>query len=427
MGDYTDLEKPVSAEQPCGPDPDGNPEIQNFLSVAEGQLPATYREFNRKAFDAKPALQGLQGFLRSTRDIRFLILAAKYHILADDLSGFSDAIAALLPLLSQQWEHCHPAVAAGGNELRAAYLKSLDDLPTSVFPLQNATLINDKRLGAISMRSIMVAAKQLPVRAGDPALDQTAIRDAFMRLEPIAQLVGLHKRVRSIPANLAALRQLFIDKAGYETAPQFDQLPELAGLIAVYVEAVLRDRAPAAPATPDAPDGDATSATQANGAAAEAQHPQDIATFKEASSALEAILAYYAANEPSSPSRLLLKQAHQLVGKSFVEAMKILAPGMVDKAKIPIGGEVPFALTFAQLAALPADDAKLREAKPDAETRTYVAATRSESSALMAQVERFYRQTEPSSPIPLLVERARNYVAKGFAELLKEMAKKDDK
>ena len=60
------------------------------------------------------------------------------------------------------------------------------------------------------------------------------------------------------------------------------------------------------------------------------------------------------------------------------------------------------------------------------EARTYSAATRTEASALMRKVEQFYRTTEPSSPIPLLVERARNFVAKDFASLLKEMAKKDE-
>lgn len=428
MLNYADIDQPVTAEQPCGPDPDLDREIQNFLPVAEGQLPASYRDFNRKTFEAAPTLQALQTYLGRCRDIRFLVLAAKYHILSDDLSGFAGAVAATHTLLSRQWEHCHPAAAAGGNELRAAYLKSLDDLPTSVFPLQSATLINDKRLGIISMRSILVAAKQLPARTGETVLETGAIHDAFMRIEPVEQLATLHKTVGTIAASLASLRQLFIDQAGYEVAPQFDQLPALVTAINGYLAEVLSARVPSEAAAEESAEADASGMPpEAGTAATVATTSQEISSVAEASSALLAILAYYAANEPSSPSRLLLKQAHQLVGKSFVEAMKILAPAVAEKAKIPFGGDSPFALTFAQLSALPADDAKPAGVKPDTEAKTFNAATRAEASALMGQVERYFRNTEPSSPIPMLVERARNFVAKGFAELLKEMAKKDEK
>ena len=426
MVNYADIDKPVTAEQPCGPDPDLDLEIQNFLPVAEGRLPASYRDFNRKTFEANPALQALQTYLGRSRDIRFLVLAAKYHILSDDLAGFAEAVTAMHTLLSGQWEHCHPTATAGGNELRAAYLKSLDDLPTSVFPLQSATLLNEKRLGAISMRSILIASKQLAARAGETVPEGGAIHDAFMRIEPVEQLIGLRKSVDAIAASLAGIRQLFIDQAGYETAPQFDQLPALVTAISAYLSEVLRARVPREAAAAESAEVEAAG-SERGAAAAVAAPSQEIASVGEASAALLAILVYYAVNEPSSPSRLLLKQAHQLVGKSFVEAMKILAPAVAEKAKIPFGGDAPFALTFAQLAALPADDAKPRDAKAETEARTFNAATRAEASVLMGQVERYFRNTEPSSPIPMLVERARNFVAKGFAELLKEMAKKDEK
>jgi type VI secretion system protein ImpA len=427
MAMFVDIEKPISPEAPCGPDPDLDLEIQNFLAVAEGLLPMSYREFNRKSFDAKPSLKRLEELLAKSRDIRFLVLMAKFHILSDDLKGFAGCIASMRVLATAQWDHYHPGETAGGNPLRAAYLKSLDDLPTSVLPLQNATLINDKRLGAVSMRTLMVADRKLPARAEEAVHDASTIKDSFMRFEPIDSLVSLRALIIGISGDLDAIRQLFIVKAGYDIAPQFDGLPENAKAIGAYLADVINERVPSAEADADSLGAETSGEEGASSAAsqADASAPADLRSFKEASNALEAILGYYAVSEPSSPARLLIKQAHQLVGKSFVEAMRVLAPSMADAATVKIGGEAPFALDFSQLSALVGEDQPMPGSEEE-EARNFTASSRAEATSLMRKAEQFYRVAEPSSPIPLLVERARNFVAKDFTSLLKEMAKKDD-
>ena len=105
--------------------------------------------------------------------------------------------------------------------------------------------------------------------------------------------------------------------------------------------------------------------------------------------------------------------------------MKTLAPGLVEKAKIQIGGSAPFALNFAQLSALAVDEGGALEGETDA--RTYAVATRGQATALMHQIETFYKNIEPSSPIPMLIEKARNLVAKDFNSLLTEISRKDEK
>lgn len=425
MAIYAGIEKEISADTPCGPDPDADSDVQSFLSVAEGQLPASYRSFSKKSFESKQTLADLRTYLEKSRDLRYLILAAKYHILSDDLPGFIDAVAATSALLGAQWDHCHPTQAAGGAELRSAFLTSFDDLPTVVLPLQSATLINDKRLGALSMRSILVGEGKLPAREGETVIESSGIRDAFLRFEPLQQLVDLTANLDTVLTSLESLRQLFIDKAGHEAAPQFERLPDLVRGIRAYVGGIVTIREPSlAPAQPAQTENRQESPETA-AAPLVPLATSDVASVKEASNALAAILTYYAGREPSSLARLLLKQAHQLVGKSFVEVMKILAPGLVEKAKVQIGGTMPFALNFAQLSALAVEEGKPDET--EAEARIYTVATRGEATALMRQIEIFYNNIEPSSPIPMLIEKARALVAKDFNALLMEISRKDEK
>jgi predicted component of type VI protein secretion system len=54
-------------------------------------------------------------------------------------------------------------------------------------------------------------------------------------------------------------------------------------------------------------------------------------------------------------------------------------------------------------------------------TTTFTAATRIEASQLLSSVESFFRQVEPSSPIPTLLIRARSYFGKDFSSILNEM------
>ena len=423
-----DVVTAISAEQPCGPDPDVNPELQNFLAVAEGQLPASYRDFNRKTFDVKETLKKLEEYFAVSRDVRFLVMLAKFNILSDNIGEFASCIDVMNKLSEAHWDHFHPTEAAGGNALRSAYLKSLDDLPNSVLPFQNATILNDKRIGAISLRSIMLADGKVPPRSGETAPDAGSIRDAFMRLEPVEQLVALRSQFEGIGANLDAIRGRFIEKAGYDTAPEFDVLPENIKNLTSYLTDVLSQRMPQEVAAPsdDADSETADIAGQDSASNSSAAPAGDIRSFREASAALEAILSYYAMREPSSPARLMIKQAHQLVGKSFIEAMRILAPQVAETSSVKLGGESPFSLDFTQLSALAEEGDQLAYGDDHGEPQTFNVTTRSAATALMRKVEIFYKSAEPSSPIPVLVERARNFVAKDFTSLLKEMAKKND-
>lgn len=424
MSSFATISQPVSEDLPCGPDPELDPEILNFLAVAEGQLPATYREFNRKSFDARPVLTKLQALLEKSRDLRLLVLSAKFNILSDNLAGFVDCISASQALLEGQWEACHPTESAGGNALRAAHLKTLDDLPTSVLPMQNATLISDKRLGMLTWRSILVADKKLPPRPDEAPVELDSIKDALMRFEPAARLSELRATMEVIVTSLQKIKELFVAKAGFDVAPSFDQLPEMAAAISAFLTAILIARNPEEESTEGGSEGGDAGDLVAGADAVAQSGSGAVASVKEASAALEAILAYYASAEPSSPARLLVKQAHQLVGKSFVEAMRVLAPSLAETSNIRIGGDAPFALDFVQMSALAEEEAAAEES--ETEIRQFSAKTRAEATTLMRSVEQFYKRTEPSSPIPLLVEKARTFVAKDFTSLLKEMVKRDE-
>ena len=90
------------------------------------------------------------------------------------------------------------------------------------------------------------------------------------------------------------------------------------------------------------------------------------ASLAEARDALAAIADYYSRLEPSSPTLPLVRQAHQLIGKSFIEVMSILVPTQMEKAAFQIGTDQVFELPVGKTVR------RFRDRAPAAESRTGV-------------------------------------------------------
>jgi len=146
----------------------------------------------------------------------------------------------------------------------------------------------------------------------------------------------------------------------------------------------------------------------------------------EASAALAAIADYYSRMEPSSPTLPLVRQAHQLIGRSFYEIINILVPSQMDYAAFRIGHDQVFDLPIGKLSELsevapigPTDgpDGLMDEAG-------YRVQTRAQAIGLLDLVQRFFRKSEPSSPIPMLCERARALAERDFMSVLRDVLPK---
>ena len=96
-----------------------------------------------------------------------------------------------------------------------------------------------------------------------------------------------------------------------------------------------RAASPEAPSEPE--DQPAAELAPSAGASSHVPSPGASQSFADAAAALAAAAAYFSRNEPSSPALLLVRQAEQLVGKSFLELIRILVPAHAEQAKVQIG------------------------------------------------------------------------------------------
>ncbi len=437
----TDLDRSVAAlctlvseADPCGPDLDleSDADYLNFFASAEGVLPSSFfsvQDDGKPFFSAQDEqstssraalpsqIEAIKPLLARTRDLRLLITRARLLLLNRDLGGFADSVAAVAEWLDGCWDTVHPCPQAGDPDARSTALATLD-LPTVVFPLQYMTLFEAPRIGAVTYRTWMIASGEVKPRPGEQKQSTSALTDALAGADQEV-LAPSRRHVALLRASLGRIRSAFLRQGA---SWGLESLPALVDKISAFIDPIAAAREHAASEAIDgAPKKDNSLAFSAAGAP-----PTTLAHAKDA---LAAIADYYSRLEPSSPTLPLVRQAHQLIGKSFIEVMNILVPTQMEKAAFQIGTDQVFDLPVGRLSTL-------SQSTPAAESLTggpadsahsapaYCVQTRSQAIALLEQVQRFFRAAEPSSPVPMLCERARALAERDFMGVLRDVLPK---
>jgi type VI secretion system protein ImpA len=422
--DLAALTGPVAEGEPCGPDLDlsGDADYMNFVAKAENLIPSSFfagpdgRPFDRSAIDFAAEFTAMQPLLARTRDIRLLVILAKLSVLNRDLVGFESAVCAIQELLKQRWDEVHPRGHEDVFNARTAALETLDDLPQVIFPLQYTPFVHHPRIGQIGYRNYMIATGEVPAREGEGAHDLTAIENALMEAD-LAQLVEARGRFEALRTALADIRRVCTDEAGFEQAPKLERLPALVDKIRSLLNDVIVKRDPTSAL-------ETASSVEGVEPGADAAPIGELRSLADVADALAAIADYFVCKEPSNPALLLVRQAEQLMGKSFVEVMQILVPKHVEEAAIYIGKEQPLQLPIARLSELISFSGESSSANGDTgvtPARCFEAKTRADAVRLLEQIGAYYRAVEPSSPLPHLTDRARDLAGRDFLSLLKHV------
>lgn len=420
------LIKPVSDDSACGPDLDlqFDPDFMNFLARVEGTLPGQFFTRDQESGNEKPFERGSLSFqseiaaaeelLLRTRDIRLLVALAKFAALDRKLPDFVDLMETIASLLEVRWDEVNPCAEDDDFSLRLASLQALDDMTHIVLPLQFTPLIRHPRAGAITFRHKLVADGLSP-REGEEVPDATVIDRAFMEI-PTEDLITQRDRFARLAAAATAIGATTAGRLGPQAAVRLDLLEGLSKKILAFLDGFVRRREPALAAQPDP---DATIGDAAQGSATLAG---PIATLDDVSATLAGIAAYFAQSEPSSPALLLVKQASSLVGKNFLEVIRILAPDYFDQARIGVGRNETLDLPLHRLSELFGTEVT-EPPSPDASMVNI--ADKSAAVAALLQIEAYYARNEPSSPVPFMCERARKFSSADFLTILKEILPSD--
>lgn len=474
------LTTPLSEEEPCGPDLEmlGDPDHMRFTARIEAFLPKTFASFDRATIDFPAEFETLKTLLARSRDLRLLTTLAKLLILNRDFAGYVAVFKTVETLVDVAWPSLVPSLLDGDAVLRIVTLQTLDDMPDSVMPLQAAPLFETRRFGKVSFRSHLLANGLVQAREaqnegeeGEKAPSASALKTALTDVE-LPVLMATRALAIDLQGSVRRIEALVNEKSGQADALRFERLPPLVQDMVVFLDKAVGERDPSLTLLTAGPVA-ATDAGTDDEPAAEVptQDVGTVGTTMQAQAALAAAADYFSRFEPSSPILMLIAQVQALVGRSFYETMQALMPERSAVARLRVGLEPAIELPLERLSALivttsdqneeqgevasaseetaaeeeaassdgeeaPAEEAGPGDGGEDAiaeppppvappkmlpATQRFEAPDRRAAMALLRQVAVHFRRAEPSSSIPLLLDRAEGIQGKDFFSLLRDL------
>ena len=433
--DFEALIRPVSTAEPCGSDldADGNIDFLNYFASVESVLPQSYfrardpesgelRLFDPKMIAIDRYFTEAQAFIGKTRDIRLTVMLAKLSILNRDLTGFVGCLKALAAFLVLYWDNIHPRGENGDFAYRGITLEALNVAPTVTMPLQFLPLVHDRRIGSVSYRNFLTATGTVPAAEGEEVLEAAAIERVLDTCD-LDILTNIHTSFQEILGATKTFREVWSEKNRDGESLSFDQLSTEAGAIAKWLGDAIKRRSP----TFGVADVEQSSLDESDEFALTIRG-NSIGLIKsgaQAAAALAAASHYYAIHEASSPARLLISLSEQMIGKTFAEIVRILAPRYVEQAVIKVGTDGVIDLPVEGFASLLDGNASVVALVSDEVAAEYTVGSRSQALEVLDQVALFFRVSEPSSPIPVLLERIRDLGQRDFLYLLRSVLPAD--
>ena len=330
----------------------------------------------------------------------------------------------------------NPKIEEGDATERRNAIELLNEMGQVVMPLEHAPLLEDRRAGRFAFRDYELSTgKKDPRGTEKAAADAGAITTALQSADNAENVDKLYEALTLARSGCAAIKNVCMLADSGAFSPQFDNLEEvLRDMIALFEDA-----------RPDLAGGGDTAADGATEEGAEGAPGEDgapvpvaggnvsvssgppvmvgpVPNHATAKAALEQIEAYFASVEPSAPALLLIRQAQDLFGKPLTEALEALLPGMSGNAIVDFGSKEGFMLDFGRMSQLAAYELPAGAVMVDTgPAEPVVCENREQAAALLSAVENFFRQTEPSSPVPVLLFKAKTYLNRDFSSIIGDL------
>ena len=337
------LLSPLDGESPTGENLEYDPD---FMALERLAAPKAERGIGEEVIAAEePDWDKVSGqaeaLLGRSKDLRVAVHLTTAWMRTTGLPGWAAGLQLIRSLLEEYWDGVHPQLDAEDDNdptARVNAVAAIADLQGMLRFFRVTPFVQSPRMGRFTLRDLRIANGTLKVGDGD---DENVERPGLAQIEaccmdcPEEQLAANVAAISAALEHVKAIDAIFNEQVG-TAGPELKPLLSDVYEVKKFLEPQLAKRSPQIVEA----GGDAEGEMASGGSAGSTQqvHSGRIENSQDVIRRLDDICDYYARCEPSSPIPLLLRRAQRLVGLSFVDLMKDLAPGGMSELQV-ISGE----------------------------------------------------------------------------------------
>lgn len=324
-----DLLAPIDGDSPTGPDLEYDAE---FLALERAAAPKEERVMGDEVKAAEdPDWDSVQSMatalLHRSKDLRVAIHLGTAWMRKYGMPGWAAGLELCRSMVETYWDGVYPQLDAEDDNDPTSRVNAILAIATHKGALgyfQTTPFVQSPRMGRYSLRDIRVANGEAKPLAGANTPSIAEIEACCMDCAE-EDFDATSAAINESLERVRAIDKIFNDQVGTlgpDLKPLITDLVELKR----FVDPMVARRHPgegmegevAGDAAPAAGGGVAAVPGRING-------PQDVVRR------IDEICEYYQRSEPSSPIPLLLRRAQRLVGLSFEDLMKDLAPSGINE------------------------------------------------------------------------------------------------
>ena len=404
--------------------------------------------------DYKTSLKICTELLDQSRHFQLLIDLVKAASGEHGINGLAHSLTVLDSVIENCWGNSFPEADAEDEEdpwwERLNVLRELTEGTAIRDSLYRCELVAVKHLGSFSKRDIDIAEGRLEVSAEEKErCHANLIRGAFTECDSdtLAAIDEAMTRVIALCDSIDTSLAGHLGPAVISCKEIKDLTAECQADFREYAGIRLETISEEVEGTPDSADTEkGTSANDTPESATvitvDSVKSTALADRKTVDIAFTRLICFYQKFEPSSPVPFLLYRAQQMVQKNFFDILRELAPQHKDDFRQLVSILKDDPLTFLLEHSfnafvngesfLTGDSAEVANNENEEEIAHAVNATVADNDTIgeitsreqvlqtLLDLQRFFEQQEPSSPIPLIIQKVRNLVPKSFIDLLDE-------
>lgn len=337
------LLSPLDGASPTGENLEYDPD---FMALERLAAPKAERGIGEEVIAAEEpdwdkVSSQAEALLGRSKDLRVAVHLTTAWMRTAGLPGWTAGLQLIRSLLEQYWDGVHPQLDAEDDNdptARVNAVAAIADLQGMLRFFRVTPFVQSPRMGRFTLRDLRIANGTLKVGDGD---DENAERPGLTQIEaccmdcPEEQLAANVAAISAALEHVKAIDAIFNEQVG-TAGPELKPLLSDVYEVKKFLEPQLAKRLPQAIEAGGEAEGEAAAGGSPGSTpqvhSGRIEGPQDVIRR------IDDICDYYARCEPSSPIPLLLRRAQRLVGLSFVDLMKDLAPGGMSELQV-ISGE----------------------------------------------------------------------------------------